>query len=74
MKITIILHNLVIDVEGEVSGKCFGATYTNIQKKKDSKVHDKKLDIGQDENEGEVKCKQLIAELLAYHAQCQSIA
>ena len=57
MKVAIILHNLIINVEGEVSGKCFGAAHTNVQEEEDSGVHDEELDIGQDENEEEVKRK-----------------
>ena len=74
IKAAIILHNLIIDVEGEVSGAHFSAVHTNIEEEEDSGVHDEELEIGEGEDEGEAKRKRLVAELLAYRARCQGFA
>ena len=68
IKVAIILHNLVIDVEGEVSGACFSALHTQVEEEEDSGAVDQEQNMAWEEDEGEAKRKQLIAELLAYRA------
>ena len=72
MKVAIILHNLVIDVEGEVSGAQFSALHTHVEEVEDSGELDDELDVAEGEDEGQTKRNQLIAELLAYRARCHS--
>ena len=72
IKVAIILHNLVINVEGEVSGQWFAALHTHVEEVEDSGKIDDELLLGLDGgDEGKTKWKQLIAELLAYQACCQ---
>ena len=64
MTIAIILHNLVIDVEGAKSGGVFAATHTRAQEQEDRGESDEALE--DDEEAGEIKRKQLVAEIAAY--------
>ena len=66
IKVAIILHNLIIDVEGMVSGAHFSGTHTHVEEMEDSGSIDEELDLGHDEDEGEIKRQRLVAELLAY--------
>jgi hypothetical protein len=62
--IAIILHNLVIDVEGQQSGATFAPLHTTIEEREDRGEADAAL--CDDAEDGELKRKRLIAELLAY--------
>ncbi|EJF59387.1 hypothetical protein DICSQDRAFT_65199, partial [Dichomitus squalens LYAD-421 SS1] len=73
IKVAIILHNLIIDIEGEVSGARFGELHTSVEEEEDAGTLDDQLDLGQDEDEGEAKRECLVAELLAYRAQCMGV-
>ena len=64
MTIAIILHNLVIDVEGAKSGGVFAATHTYAEEQEDRGESDEALE--DDEEAGEIKRKQLVAEIAAY--------
>ena len=65
--ISIILHNLIIDVEGTVSGQQFQPAHPAAQEEADTGVHDDEENDDDDfEEEGEAKRHQLIAELLVY--------
>jgi len=64
MTIAIILHNLVIDVEGAKSGGVFAATHTHAEEEEDRGEPDEAL--GDEEEAGEEKRKQLVAEIVAY--------
>lgn len=62
--IAIILHNLIIDVEGHQSGAAFVPAHTCVEEQEDRGEGD--VPIGYDSNNGEQKRQKLIAELLAY--------
>lgn len=64
---------MVIDVEGEVSGAQFLALHTHVEEVEDSGELDDELYVAEDEDEGQTKRNQLIAELLAYHARCSGM-
>jgi hypothetical protein len=65
--VAIILHNVVIDVEGESSGAEFGHMHNRQHEEEDRGGHDEPRDG--DEAEGQAKRRQLTDELLAYYAQ-----
>lgn len=71
IKVAIILHNLVIDVEGEVSGAQFAPLHTVGEEEEDSGAVDVQDEPEQNEGDGEDKRRQLIAELLAYRYERQ---
>jgi hypothetical protein len=65
----IILHNLIIDVEGEVSGMYFQPLHGHAEEEDDMGEGSNEEDDGEEEedrNPGEIKCRLLIAELLAH--------
>ncbi len=63
--IAIILHNLVIDVEGQVSGAEFAPIHTRNEEEEDR--GEQELATFEDSEEtGEIKRQRLVAELLAY--------
>ena len=65
--ISIILHNLIIDVEGTLSSWQFQPAHPADQEEADTGVHDDEENADDDfEEEGEAKQHQLIAELLVY--------
>jgi len=64
MTIAIILHNLVIDVEGAKSGGVFAAIHTHAEEEEDRGEPDEAP--GDEEEAGEEKRKQLVAEIVAY--------
>lgn len=66
MKVAIILHNLIIDVEGEVSGASFAPLHTTVEEDEDAGAVDEEVEADQEEVDGERKRQRLIAELLAY--------
>ena len=61
--LAIVLHNLVIDAEGAKSGHVFAATHTYAEEQEDRGEPDKAL--GDEEEAGEAKQKQLVAEIAA---------
>jgi hypothetical protein len=63
----IILHNLIIDVEGEVSGMYFQPLHGHAEEEDDMGEGSNEEDDGEEEdrNPGEIKRRLLIAELLA---------
>jgi hypothetical protein len=65
--VAIILHNLVIDVEGESAGAEFVHNHTHEQEEEDRGVRDEPRDGN--EVEGQAKRRRLTDELLAYYAQ-----
>ncbi|KIL53858.1 hypothetical protein M378DRAFT_182723 [Amanita muscaria Koide BX008] len=65
----IILHNLIIDVEGEVSkaGAYFQPLHSSVEEEEDTGVGNDDNDENEDNsNPGEIKRQLLTAELLAY--------
>jgi len=63
----IILHNLIIDVEGEVSGTYFQPLHSHTEEEEDTGEGGSEEDKEEeDRNPGEIKCQLLIAELLAH--------
>ena len=66
--VAIILHNLIIDVEGEVSRAAFYPLHTQEEEQEDVAQPVEEEEEEQEE-EGEAKGHQLIAELLAYQEQ-----
>jgi len=70
--VAIILHNLIIDVEGEVSGTAFFPLHTQDKEQEDvaPPVEEEEEEEEEElEEEGEAKRRQLTAELLAYREQ-----
>jgi hypothetical protein len=70
--VAIILHNLIIDVEGEVSGAAFYPLHTREEEQEDvaQPLEEEEEEEEEElEEEGEAKRHQLIAELLAYREQ-----
>jgi len=66
--IAIILHNLIIDVEGYASGVAFAPLHTRAEERED--CGDPALAFDGDLTEaGELKRQRLIAELLAYYQE-----
>lgn len=69
MTCAIILHNLIIDVEGEVSGAYFQPLHTVNEEEEDSGItgiYEQVVEEEDDTNPGELKRRQLTAELLQY--------
>ena len=64
--VTIILHNLIIDVEGTASSQYFQPEHLGAQEVADTGDHEEEENDDEDNDEGEVKQWQLIAELLAF--------
>jgi hypothetical protein len=65
--IAIILHNLVIEVEGSESAAEFVPSHTPVQEEEDTgNYEDIDLDQQTLEQQGEAKRRKLTAELLAY--------
>ena len=69
IKVAIILHNLIIDVEGEVSGAQFSSFHGQEEEEEDAGAVDIEVEAEYEEEEGEQKRLHLTAELLAYRAQ-----
>ena len=68
--VAIILHNLIIDVEGEVSGAAFYPLHTQENEHEEVAPPTEEEEEEEElEEEGEAKRRQLIAELLAYQEQ-----
>lgn len=67
----IIIHNIVIDVEGVVSGAYFSPIHTQLHEEEDSGVVDENEESEVESNEGEVKRDRLVAELLAFRYKCR---
>jgi DDE superfamily endonuclease len=65
--IAIILHNLIIDVEGQQSGALFAPLHTAVHEREDHGERDAVR--GDDAEDGELKRQRLIAELLAYRLE-----
>lgn len=65
--VAIILHNAVIDIEGETSGATFMHAHTPQEEDADRGPRD--LGDGDDLGEGQAKRKKLTEELLAHRAQ-----
>jgi hypothetical protein len=65
----IILHNLVIDVEGYQSGVAFAPLHTGTDEVEDRGDQDIPLYENEDNDDGEYKRKRLIAELIAYYQE-----
>lgn len=63
--IAIILHNLVIDIEGRSSAAHFGDIHTRAEEEEDGGAQPS-ADYEAEEEEGENKRKGLTAQLLAY--------
>jgi len=61
-----IILNLIIDVEGTASGQHFQPEHPDAQEMADAGDHDDEEDDEEDADEGEVKRRQLTAELLAF--------
>jgi len=64
MTIAIILHNLVIDIEGATKGADFAPMHTQVEEEEDRGLAD--LPIDSDEQDGEAKRQHLVEELLAF--------
>ncbi|KAJ7133208.1 hypothetical protein C8R44DRAFT_21945 [Mycena epipterygia] len=65
--VAIILHNAVIDIEGEASGAAFTHVHTRQEEEEDSGGRDDPVEG--DVNDGQAKRTRLTDELLAYRAQ-----
>jgi len=61
--IAVILHNLIIDVEGSRSAAHFAQDHSNADEFEDHGIRDEPI-IG---NDDEAKRKELVAELIAFH-------
>ena len=64
MTIAIILHNLVIDIEGAAKGADFAPVHTQVEEEEDRGPADPPID--HDEQGGEAKRQHLVEELLAF--------
>ena len=64
----IILHNLIIDVEGHESGAVFAPYHTEAEEREDRGEQDVPPEEAEEEA-GEHKRKRLIAELLANYQE-----
>ena len=60
--ITIILHNLIIDIEGSKSAAHFGWEHGHTEEDEDSGIQD----IPMDEEDDETKRKELVAKLMTF--------
>lgn len=69
IKVAIILHNLIIDVEGQASGQYFRSVHTADEEDEDSGAVDEDTDADQENDDGEAKRRCLIAELLEFRYQ-----
>jgi hypothetical protein len=66
--ISIILHNLVIDVEGSDSGAFFGNLHGPVEEEQDRGPRDVPREREYADHEGELKRIRLTAELLAHRS------
>jgi hypothetical protein len=64
--VAIILHNLIIDVEGTASGHYFQPEHPGAHEMADTGDHEEENEEEEEADEGEVKRRQLTAELLAF--------
>ena len=71
IKVAIVLHNLIIDVEGEVSAGEYQPCHTDVEEAEDSGGYGEDDESDYEEDSGEAKRQRLTAELLAYRAQRQ---
>jgi hypothetical protein len=62
----IILHNLIIDVEGEVSGAYFQPFHSAVEEEQDAGSMNNMEGEEDNDNTGEIKRQLLTAELLAH--------
>lgn len=68
--VAIILHNLIIDVEGHKSGAIFAPYYTEAEEREDTQDRGEQNEPPEEAEEaGEHKRKRLIAELLANYQE-----
>jgi len=61
--IAVILHNLIIDIEGSKSAAHFARDHCNADEFEDHGIHDEPMNG----NDDEAKRKELVAELVAFH-------
>lgn len=66
--IAIILHNLIIDIEGEESAKAFGDVHTHVEEEEDRGPHYEGHG-GNDHVDGQTKRQALIDELMEFRRQ-----
>jgi hypothetical protein len=74
--IAIILHNLVINVEGGSSAGCFESIHGRVEEQEDRALADDPENHnanGDDEEEGKAKWSQLMSQLLAYKEMIESV-
>ncbi len=64
--IAIILHNLVIDVEGATAGAHFVGDHSHVQENEDRAIPDRQGAEQDNENAGRQKRQRLINELMAF--------
>lgn len=65
--IPIILHNMIIDIEGAKSGAAFMHIHTPREEEEDTGLRG--VQEGHDEGDGQAKCRRLTEELLAHRAR-----
>jgi hypothetical protein len=65
MTIAIILHNIVIEVEGAMQGAYFTPIHTQVEEEHDRGLTELGME-GNDEDGGEQKRRMLVEELLAF--------
>ena len=64
--IAIILHNMVIDVDGTTAALNFGHLHLHAQEVEDRGMSPEITNTGNTEEAGEAKCNQLVAEIVVY--------
>ena len=62
ISVAIILHNLIIDVEGSKYTEYFGSTHGSNKEEDDTGIHPEEEGENND-NEDDTKCRQLVEEL-----------
>ena len=66
IQVAIILHNIIIDIEGSVSGARFAPMHTQEEEEEDSGVASDIEDSNLEDADGQQKRDRLVAELLAF--------
>jgi hypothetical protein len=67
--VAIILHNMVVDVDGGQSGAAFSHIHTHQEEEEDRGPREQQGQVGSDEADGQAKRVQLTDVLLAYREQ-----
>ena len=74
IQVAIILHNIIIDIEGSASGAHFAPMHTHEDEEEDTGIAGEEENSSLEDSDGQEKRDRLIAELLAFRYKRQTDA